>query len=331
MKNTADLRKENKNIIRSIMRDGQHYTKQQIAELTGLSVATCNTLLNEMSENNEVLNEKIRLSEVGRTSASYYLNEQAEKYLCLWFEEILHVKYLNIYLLSPLGKSLEELQLSYESFDQDIFIEEVRKVINHQENIKQIVVGVPATVEDGILKHCDIEELNGMDISAIFMKEFSIPTEIENDMHYRILGYYKEKCSADDIVTLANFPSHILPGTASIHQGKMIGGYSGLAGMVGFLPFDFDRKTQIELLDKNNGISIIVKSVVSIIALINPNKIVFTGDLIDKELLRKIEMKCLDYIPVEHMPEFYFERDTNHFYLQGMYQKAIESRDKQRK
>ena len=43
-----DKGQENRKTIFHFMLDGKEYTKQQVSVGTGLSVATCNTLLNEM-------------------------------------------------------------------------------------------------------------------------------------------------------------------------------------------------------------------------------------------------------------------------------------------
>jgi len=45
MIDSADVRKLNKNKIRKIMWKGGVWTKQTVADVTGLSVATCNTLI----------------------------------------------------------------------------------------------------------------------------------------------------------------------------------------------------------------------------------------------------------------------------------------------
>ena len=47
MKNTAEIKKENQRRIWEILRDGLPHTKQEAARITGLSPATCNTILNE--------------------------------------------------------------------------------------------------------------------------------------------------------------------------------------------------------------------------------------------------------------------------------------------
>ena len=44
------------------------FTKQELARHTGLSTATCNTLINEMAADGEVTGHKLQLGEVGRSS-----------------------------------------------------------------------------------------------------------------------------------------------------------------------------------------------------------------------------------------------------------------------
>ena len=85
MKDSADIRKVNKN---KILWQGGQYAKQQISLKTGLSVATCNTLLNTMEEAGEVIGEKKQLQDVGRESVCYQINEAYESFLCVYFELI---------------------------------------------------------------------------------------------------------------------------------------------------------------------------------------------------------------------------------------------------
>ena len=59
------------------------FTKQELARHTGLSTATCNTLINEMVADGEVTGHKLQLGEVGRSSLAYQLNESYEFTLCV--------------------------------------------------------------------------------------------------------------------------------------------------------------------------------------------------------------------------------------------------------
>ena len=81
MKNTAEIKKENQRRIWEILRDGLPHTKQEAARITGLSPATCNTILNELKQEGQVLGEKKRSGEVGRASVAYILNRDYENFL----------------------------------------------------------------------------------------------------------------------------------------------------------------------------------------------------------------------------------------------------------
>ena len=86
MIDSSDVRKLNLNQIRSVMWRGGEHTKQSMALEIGLSSATCNTLLNEMEENCEVLSEKRQLNGVGRSTSVFRINEQYESILCVKVE-----------------------------------------------------------------------------------------------------------------------------------------------------------------------------------------------------------------------------------------------------
>ena len=66
MKDSAGIKRENKAQIRKLLMSGKPYTKQQIARQTGLSVASCNTYLNEMETSGEVILSLIHISEPTR-------------------------------------------------------------------------------------------------------------------------------------------------------------------------------------------------------------------------------------------------------------------------
>ena len=143
-------------------------------------------------------------------------------------------------------------------------------------------------------------------------------------MHFKVYGYYSKWGNKDEIITLANFPTHILPGTASVHSGMILKGKNQFAGMVGFLPYGVDREKELELLEKDTCRPFVSKAITSIITIVNPGIIVLTGDLLDEESLKWIREDCLQYIPYEYMPTLIYEDDLNDFYLDGMYQKALD-------
>lgn len=324
MYDTSLLRKENKNIIRRIMQDGGGYTKQMIAAKSGLSVATCNTLLNEMEQEKEVISKKQKLQGVGRMSSIFQLNENYESYLCISLEIHRNIRYIHAYVLSMLGGTIEKTENSCEYLD--IFTVEkcIRGFLNKYSNIVQIIIGTPSVADQGIIRHCDIPELESEPLEEKLRKTFSLPVHMENDMHYMVYGYYRKKGHRDDIITLAYYPSNILPGTASVYKGTVIRGKNGFAGAAGFLPYGISREQQLQILEKDSCLPVLTRSVTSIITLINPDKIVFTGDLLDEKMLVDLRTQCIKVIPEEYMPEFIFEENAREYYLEGMYQRSLE-------
>lgn len=78
------------------------------------------------------------------------------------------------------------------------------------------------------------------------------------------------------------------------------------------------------MLNRRECMPIIASSLVSVIAMINPSKIILTGGLITAEKIPEIRSMCEKYIPKEHMPEFVFEPDPDKYYVYGMYRRAIQ-------
>lgn len=327
MQTSADIRRINKNKIRHILQKGGTYTKQQVATDTGLSVATCNTLLNDMQQSGEVIGEKARLQEVGRSTVLYQINEAYESILCITFDWLNGKRILRYSILSFLGRVLEEKVQEYEHLDYSLIENLVANLVKQRGNISQIMIGTPSIAEHGIIRHCDIPELEEVAIVKKLMDKFNIPVHLENDMHFKAYGFYKKQGMPNNVVTLATFPEHVLPGTASVHGGTIIKGTNQFAGMVGFLPYGISRQEEIALLKKPEATPIIEKAIISIIVIINPDSIIFTGDLIDEDVLAVIRKHCLENIPEEYMPEFFFKEDMYGYYLEGMYQRALDIKE----
>lgn len=88
----------------------------------------------------------------------------------------------------------------------------------------------------------------------------------------------------EKIITIMNFHANVLPGTATIYKGTVIKGKNIFAGMVGFLPYGISSEQYLEKLNYNQCIPLISNAAASIIAVINPDEMVFTGNLLDSDL-----------------------------------------------
>lgn len=324
MKDAADIKRENKAQIQKLLRSGKSYTKQQISLQTGLSVASCNTYLNEMEKAGEVIGEKKKLHEVGRNAMVYKLNESYESILCIYFELIQGVKSITTVVFSPVGNILHQQVRQFDRLDSAVVKQRVAAMLDAFPNVTQIIVGTPSIAENGVIRHSDILELENVPLKAELETKFHRPVFLANDMHYKVYGYYRQEQIADQIVTLVNYPSGVLPGTATVHKGVLLTGRNLFAGMVGFLDYGMSLEQEIERLQRPTAEPLIVQASIALISILNPHQLLFTGDLLREDDLQRIHAACRKCIPEEYMPEFRFIPSTEEYYLRGMYWAAMD-------
>lgn len=327
MRDTASVRKNNIRAVRRILWNGETWTKLRIAKTTGLSVATCNTILNAMEANGEVLGEKTRVLEVGRSTTAYRYNESFGHVLCLEYALILGRRHIACTVLSMTGVVVRQERKELPVIDGPVIARTVKALVAAFPRIAVISVGTPSIARHGIVRHCDLPELEDTHLAADLEREFGVPVVMENDMHLKAYGYYKKHCVTDDIVTLANFPANVLPGTSTIVSGTILKGANHFAGMVGFLQHGVDREQVAANLTPKKYFPYAVRSITAIIAIVNPSVILFSGDLLDGNEVEKIRLACLKSIPAEYVPPFRFVAGMDEFFVEGMFQRALDRKE----
>ena len=327
MRDSTSMKRESKMQIWKLLIGGESYTKQQIAQQTGLSVASCNTYLNEMERTGEVIGEKQKSHDVGRNAVVYQLNKEFESILCIYFELIQGIKSMTAAVLSPIGNLLHQEVCQYDLLDASVIEENVAHLLQQFPNVSQIVVGTPSIAEHGVIRHSDILELEHVPLKTQLEETFQRPVFIANDMHYKVYGYYRQEQLSDEIVTLVNYPSGVLPGTATIHKRVLLTGRNLFAGMVGFLDYGMGQEEQIKRLHRPTAEPFIIQATIALISILNPHRLLFTGDLLGEDDLERIGIACQKYIPKEYMPDFVFLPSTELYYLKGMYWMAMDRRE----
>ena len=160
MIDTSDVRKMNMNAIRAVMWRGGEHTKQSIAADTGLSVATCNTLLNELERNGEVHGQKYQLNGVGRSTSVYQINEDYESILCVRIDlDSEGNRLLLCDVLSMLRSTLYQEQTQFTMLDMDRVAGKITEMLEKFPNISCILVGTSGIIDHGVLRLSDIPEL----------------------------------------------------------------------------------------------------------------------------------------------------------------------------
>ena len=328
MIDSSDVRKINVNLIRSVMWRGGEHTKQSVAMDTGLSVATCNTLLNELEKSGEILSEKRQLNGVGRSTSMYRINESYESMLCIRFDLLSDgSRALWCDVLSMLGTPVFQGCERYDRLDAALIVEKITETRAKFQNISCVLVGANGIVDNGVVRISDIPEMEGVHLlHRIREKVSGLPVHVAYDCQYRAYGAYKKAGYTRESLTLLFCMKNVLPGAASVINGMIINGRNGFAGMTGYMPYDVDREELVRLIaEEPAGISLIAKMVVSIITVLNSDEIVFAGNVIDAAAMEQVRRECETYLPVDFIPDFRVAEDGgDSYYLEGMYQKALE-------
>ena len=278
MIDSSDVRKLNLNQIRSVMWRGGEHTKQSMALEIGLSSATCNTLLNEMEENCEVLSEKRQLNGVGRSTSVFRINEQYESILCVKVEiNSDGHRELWIEVLSMLGNRLCHEKRAYKKLDAETIIDRIIDFTVLYSNISIILIGISSIVDNGVIRLSDIPELENVPLESMIKEKINIPIYLAYDCQYRVYGAYKKYKYEKETLTLFYCMKNVLPGTASVSCGKILKGKNGFAGMTGYIPYGMSFDDQIKLIAGGKGSHVISHAISSTIAVLNPDEIIFEG------------------------------------------------------
>lgn len=328
MATTSEVRRENVAAIRRLLWQGGLLSKKDIASALGLSVASCNTLLNDMAAAGEVTAEPHRTGNAGRGGLCYRAAEDFASIAAIFIDLEGGDRIFRARTLSLTGATLDSLDATLPRLETETLLALIDEACRLRGNVRQIVLGIPGTVQKGTIDHCDVAELNGADIASAVAKRIGIPLHTENDMHLKAAGYCHENCGDDDVTTLANFPPHVLPGTATVHAGEPIRGAHGFAGMIGFIPYEEDgvplsRTRLVELLSPETSQPLITKGITALCAVLNPNVIVLTGALLDARCITWLRDGCAQTLPKEFLPEFRFEQNFDRYYQIGMHQTAL--------
>lgn len=326
MENTAKIRIENRNRLRRRFWQGGEHTKLSLAHDTGLSLATCSTLLNEMEADGEIIGVKRRLGEVGRSSTIYRANEETDLILCLHCDLIDRTPSQSWSVRTVTGQVLEQsLMQPQTQITAQSLADLAKAVCRRYPAIRQIMLGVPGVAEDDTVRYCDIPDLDDQPLRSLMQAETGCAVHMENDMHYRIYGYARQHADEQDVLTLCYWNRSVLPGTATFHKGTLITGHNLFAGYAAFLPYPMGRERQMELLGRQDTAqSLIDAAVCCMISLLNPNVMVLSGDLFSPQSIPHLQTACRRFIPEAYLPCFQYVRDTEPEYLIGMYQRALD-------
>jgi len=326
--NTIRIKQLNVELVKDALMELTSATKLAIAKETGLSVATCGNILNELLKRGEVIELDAEEPNGGRPAKRFMYNANYCYVACIYMSCEKGVSRLTYAVVNLIGEIIEKDSVMIDVINYESIDELIGRLLAKYEIIKAIGIGVPGAVYEGVvLDNCDIKELINFPLGDQLKEKYSIEVVVENDMNLTALGFYKKQnYDEDKNIAIINFPEDNCIGSGIIVDGHIIKGNTNFAGEVSYLPINAFHYCFNKRLDKNNRfLPTVIKTIVSIIAIINPETIVLTGELISKNMLEDIYKGCLKMIPEKHMPKIIIRENMHDDYMNGLVSVTIDS------
>ncbi|WP_059054101.1 ROK family protein [Paenibacillus senegalimassiliensis] len=320
-KANANLMKEiNLNIVRQTMKGVEIATKPQLASWTKLSVVTINSLVRELCELGEILEDQTAPSSGGRPALTYRYNFDFSHALVIYMREKQGQELISFVVVNLDNQILFKEELLMSVFDREQFYESIGGIVADDPAIKVIGIGIPGQVVGGEITVSGHLELRGFPLIHEIESHFGLPVMVENDINAALRGYCaKNGLDLEDEVCVGGmyFPETYPPGMAIYMDGKIFKGKNGMAGEISFLPaLGLDWHGQIEELKFMETLCGIIQAVSVILA---PDRIVVYQDRMAEEAqwYPLWETYQLQY-PVPSYPEIIFQETFQQDFEAGM-------------
>lgn len=239
-KANANLMKEiNLNIVRQAMKRVETATKPQLASWTKLSVVTINSLVRELCELGEILEDETAPSSGGRPALTYRYNFDFSHALVIYMKEKQGQELVSFVVVNLDNQILLKKELMMSVFDREPFYEFIGSIVAGDPAIKVIGIGIPGQVVGGEITVSGHLELRGFPLIDEMESQFGLPVMVENDINAALSGYCaKNDLDLEEGVCVAGmyFPEAYPPGMGIYMDGKIFKGKNGMAGEISFLP-----------------------------------------------------------------------------------------------
>lgn len=307
----SEMKISNVVLVANALKSMGSATKAELARDTGLSIATCGAVLNELSLSREVLALELDVSRVGRPAQRYAYNPDYFSVLSLYAQGSDTAAQIIWSMNSATGGRLAQGEVGFLPLTLDRFYQQIAGLLVLYPSIKAIGIGLPGLVVKGTVATCDISAFAGVAVEQQLQARFGVYVQADNDMNYTAYGYYRSSCRGVTAPVAYIFkPDVPCLGCGMVINGQILHGASQFAGEVSNLPFkDMDKMPVVDEM---------ANVIVSLAAIINPVTIALSGPKISEALLPQLLEHCHQYIPAQHMPTLIYRPSMRQDYLQGI-------------
>ncbi|MDO4557024.1 MAG: ROK family protein [Lachnospiraceae bacterium] len=321
--NTFRVKETNTNLVRKALRKLEKATRTEISRETGLSIATCGTILNDLLITGEVFEDELDNGRGGRPARKYLYNKNHSLVIGMTIHSDDNLHILRYVISNLSGEILEKGSDSYHCLSLDIIEAILEILLSKYPAIRALGIGIPGySDKEGNILVNDVSELNGIHLAKSIKEKHGIDVKIASSPNLTAYGYFKHHRELKG----KTFAAIIAPkghpvGAGFIIADKMYRGDTNLAGEISYMNFN-SPSTQSEKEKFHDSMITVITAIITVLA---PSKILVTGSAFSKESYAQINSSCEHILSKEFLPEFEFKSDVSDDYLNGVVQMALDS------
>lgn len=307
--NSLLMKEVNINILRNALRKEKYFTKQKLAEITGLSIVTVGTILNQFLETGEVFEDELVSSKGGRPAHRFCYNKNYSNILTLYTYEKNKEDTLAVIVSNILGEEIFRREEILENPDWRFFTDIVDEVIEKYPLIKALGISMPGQEIKGKIVIHEYDKLSNFNFIEYFKKRYNFPVIFENDVNAAVTGYCKRENNLfNTSVVYIYFPEKYPPGAGIYINGKVYKGYMGTAGEIKYIPLGIEWE-KINYISDEKTAENISKLISAVSAVLNPEKIVICGNFITENILNRAEKISKEILKEIFVPEIIISKN----------------------
>ena len=321
----AKLMKElNKRQLRRILRQCKEATKPELADRTGLSVVTINSLLEDLLKTGEVVQSGLAPSGGGRPSTRYQYRPDYRYAVLLYGHQSEGRNLMHLAVVNLMGECVWRKKEYFDEILVESFEAVLDDVIGRFPEIGLLAFGLPGEVVDDVVTIHDYQALVGPEFMAHYKERYHLPVVFENDINAMTYGACREGDVEKATVAGIYLPRIYPPGAGLVIQGKIYYGTSHCAGELAGLPvpvswdsLDYGRENDVlenlKLLTAVYGFTVA------------PETLIFYGDFFTEELQEQLRAFSGRLLEGKFHMDLIFAENLERDYEEGMKRLALEA------
>ena len=321
----AKLMKElNKRQLRRILRQCKEATKPELADRTGLSVVTINSLLEDLLKTGEVVQSGLAPSGGGRPSTRYQYRPDYRYAVLLYGHQSEGRNLMHLAVVNLMGECVWRKEEYFDEILLESFEAVLDDVIGRFPEIGLLAFGLPGEVVDDVVTIHDYQALVGPEFMAHYKERYHLPVVFENDINAMTYGACREGDVEKATVAGIYLPRIYPPGAGLVIQGKIYYGTSHCAGELAGLPvpvswdsLDYGRENDVlenlKLLTAVYGFTVA------------PETLIFYGDFFTEELQEQLRAYSGRLLEGKFHMDLIFAENLERDYEEGMKRLALEA------